>query len=202
MDVSRVLGEQDALRAEAEGVYRDLQLDEVLAYVGTPTIVGSAALGLMVRRDLDVDVVCQRLDDAAVGAVAAVGARLATQPPVRLVTFRNDCGAWNLEPDAYPDGLYLGVECRASSGAIWNLDIWFLDQPERQPSTAHLTTLRPRLTDESRAAIIDIKRAWAERPEYGTTVKSFDVYRAVLDDGVRDPARFETWVEQWKKPQP
>jgi hypothetical protein len=94
------------------------------------------------------------------------------------------------------------VECRASSGAIWNLDIWFLDQPERQPSTAHLTTLRPRLTDESRAAIIDIKRAWAERPEYGTTVKSFDVYRAVLDDGVRDPARFETWVEQWKKPQP
>ncbi|MGQ7753334.1 hypothetical protein ACUN29_33460 [Streptomyces sp. WC2508] len=201
MDVSEVLGEQDALRAEAEGVYRELRLDKLLADVGTPTIVGSAALGLMVRRDLDLDVVCERLDDAAVAAVAAVGARLATHPHVRLVTFRNDCGAWNREPDAYPDGLYLGVEC-VSSGAAWNLDVWFLDEPERQPSTAHLATLRPRLTDESRAAIIEIKRTWADRPEYGTTVKSFDVYRAVLDDGVRDSARFETWVGQRKKPQP
>ncbi|MFI7367291.1 hypothetical protein ACIBO4_34615 [Streptomyces sp. NPDC050149] len=201
MDVSEVLGEQDALRAEAEGVYRELRLEKLLADVGTPTIVGSAALGLMVRRDLDLDVVCERLDDAAVAAVAAVGARLATQPHVRLVTFRNDSGAWNQEPDAYPDGLYLGVECVAA-GATWNLDIWFLDNPERQPSTAHLTTLRPRLTDESRAAIIEIKHKWADRPEYGTTVKSYDVYRAVLDDGVRDPAQFETWVGQQTRPQP
>ncbi|MFI1825227.1 hypothetical protein ACH41E_02065 [Streptomyces sp. NPDC020412] len=195
MDASEVLGEQDELRAAAEAVYRELRLDELLAGVGTPTVVGSAALGLMVRRDLDLDVTCERLDDAAVAAVAAVGARLATHPQVRLVTFRNDCGAWNREPDAYPNGLYLGVEC-VSSGATWNLDVWFLDEPERQPSTAHLTTLRPRLTDRTRAAIIDIKRAWADRPEYGTTVKSFDVYRAVLDDGVRDPAQFETWARR------
>ncbi|MFH8614840.1 hypothetical protein ACH4E8_07150 [Streptomyces sp. NPDC017979] len=201
MDASEVLGEQDELRAAAEDVYRELRLDELLAGVGTPTVVGSAALGLMVRRDLDLDVTCERLDDAAVAAVAAVGARLATHPQVRLVTFRNDCGAWNREPDAYPNGLYLGVEC-VSSGATWNLDVWFLDEPERQPSTAHLTTLRPRLTDRTRAAIIDIKRAWADRPEYGTTIKSLDVYRAVLDDGVRDPAQFETWVGQAKKPRP
>lgn len=190
-----MLEEQDALRAEAEEVYEDLRLDELLAEVGTPTVVGSAALGLMVRRDLDLDVACARLDEAAVASVAAVGARLATHPRVRLVTFRNDRGTWNQEPDAYPDGLYLGVEYRATpTGAPWNLDVWFLDEPERQPSTAHLTTLRPRFTDETRAAVIDIKRAWADRTEYGTTVRSFDVYRAVLDDGVRDPAGFETWA--------
>ncbi|SOD64286.1 hypothetical protein SAMN06297387_11610 [Streptomyces zhaozhouensis] len=180
MAVSEVLTEQDALRAEAGGVYRDLRLEELLSDVGAPTIVGSAALGLMVRRDLDIDVACARLDDAAVAAVTAVGAQLGTHPRVRLVTFRNDCGVWNQEPDAYPDGLYLGVECRASSGATWNVDIWFLDQPERQPSTVHLTTVRPYLTDETRVAIIGIKRAWVDRPEYGKSVKSFDIYRAVL----------------------
>ncbi|MGC0332381.1 hypothetical protein RKD23_005371 [Streptomyces sp. SAI-170] len=196
MDAVGVLGEQAALRAEAEGVYRDLRLGELLAEVGTPTVVGSTALGLMVRRDLDVDVTCERLDDAAVAAVAGVGGRLARHRDVRLVTFRNDRGAWNQEPDAYPDGLYLGVECRAASGDMWNLDIWFLDEPARQPSTAHLTSLRPRLTDETRAAILGIKRAWADRPEYGTAVRSYDVYRAVLDDGVRDPAGFEAWVRK------
>ncbi|MFI7009452.1 hypothetical protein [Streptomyces sp. NPDC050145] len=200
MDVSDLRAGQTALRAEAEQVYRDLGLDASLPRVGTPAVVGSAALGLMVRRDLDVDVTCARLDDAAIAAVAAVGAGLAAHPRVRLVTFRNDCGTWNREPDAYPDGLYLGVECRApSSGAAWNLDLWFLDAPERQPSTAHLTTLRPRLTDETRAAIIAIKRAWAERPEYGTTVRSVDVYGAVLDDGVRDPAGFTDWLAARRK---
>lgn len=196
MNVKHVLGEQDALRAEADGVYRDLRLDDLLGEIGTPTVVGSAALGLMVRRDLDVDVACPRLDDAAVAAVAAAGGRLATHPRVRTVTFRNDCGSWNQEPDVYPDGLYLGVECRAPSGALWSLDIWFLDEPERQPSTAHLTSLLPRLTDDSRAAILQIKRAWADRPEYGTTVRGFDIYRAVLDDGVRDSEGFARWVER------
>ena len=196
MAVTGVLAEQDALRAEAEGVYQDLRLGEVLADVGTPTVVGSAALGVLVRRDLDVDVACARLDDAAVAAVAAVGGRLATHPRVRLVTFRNDCGAWNQEPDRYPDGLYLGVECRAASGELWTVDVWFLDEPERQPSTVHLSSLRPRLTDESRAAIVDIKRAWADRSEYGRSVRSVDVYRAVLDDGVRTAEDFARWLQR------
>lgn len=194
MDVANVLAEQDALRAEAEEVYRDLRLDEALADVGTPTVVGSAALGLMVRRDLDVDVACARLDETAVAAVAAVGGRLATHPRVRSVTFRNDCGAWNEEPEVYPDGLYLGVTCRGPSAALWSVDIWFLDEPERQPSTVHLSSLRPRLTDASRAAIIAIKRAWVDRPEYGRTVRGVDIYRAVLDDGVRGPEQFADWV--------
>ena len=197
-----MLGEQDALRAEAEDVYRDLRLDEVLTDVGTPTVVGSTALGVMVRRDLDVDVVCPRLDAAVAASVAGVGARLATHERVRVVTFRNDCGVWNQEPEAYPDGLYLGVECRTPAGAVWNLDIWFLDEPHRQPSTTHLTTLRPRLTDENRAAIIEIKQALAGRLEYGTTIRSFDVYRAVLDEGVRDSAGFETWVARERKTSP
>lgn len=194
MDMSEVLTEQRALRDAAEGVYADLGLAELLAKIGTSAIVGSAALSLMVRRDLDVDVSCRRLDGATVSAVAAVGGQLASHAAVRTVTFRNDCGSWNQEPDAYPDGLYLGVGCRARSGDMWTLDIWFVDQPERQPSTMHLTTLGPRLTDETRAAIIAIKKSWADRPEYGTTFKSLDVYRAVLDDGVRSPARFETWL--------
>lgn len=82
MHISGVLGEPDTLRAEAEGVHRGLRLDVRLADIGTPTIVGSAALGLMVCGDLDLDVVCECPDDGAVAAVAAAvaagGARLAT----------------------------------------------------------------------------------------------------------------------------
>ncbi|MCO1580603.1 hypothetical protein M8C13_33090 [Crossiella sp. SN42] len=47
------LARQGEVRAEAEAVLAELGLTERLATAGEPTVVGSAALGLMVRRDLD-----------------------------------------------------------------------------------------------------------------------------------------------------
>ncbi|WP_448321607.1 hypothetical protein [Streptomyces sp. CO7] len=193
MDGSGIREEQEALRAEARGGYQDLALGGPLERVGVPAVVGSAALGVMVRRDLDVDVACERLDDATATAVAETGALLATHPRVRTVTFRDDRGERSREPDRYPDGLDLGVECRTPTGALRNLALWFLDDPERRPSTAHPATLLPRLTDGSRRTVLKIKRAWAGHPEYGTSVSGIDVHRAVLDDGVGGPAQFEDW---------
>ena len=185
-----LLRQQDELQAEAEAVEVDLQLDALLRPIGEPVRVGSAALGLMVWRDLDLTVVCTEL---AVEPVAAVGARLAAQPRVRQVTFRNDTGHWNTDP-SYPDGLYLGVEYRSASGRAWKLDIWFVDEPDRQPDLAHLQWMPAQLCLETRAAILLVKSAWASRPEYGKSITSFDIYTAVLKDGVRTREDFEAWV--------
>ncbi len=96
----------------------------------------------------------------------------------------------------YPDGLYLGVRYRATEGADWKIDIWFIIDPDRQPDLAHIRSLPPRLTDESREVILRIKDAWAGRAEYGRTVKSFDIYSAVLDDHVSSEAEFESWLSR------
>ncbi|WP_327064945.1 hypothetical protein OG500_03895 [Kitasatospora sp. NBC_01250] len=192
MTTNELLRQQDELQAEASTVNEDLGLDEALGRLGDPVRVGSAALGLMVKRDLDITVVCPRLGGAEREAVVAVGARLALHERVWQVRFRNDTGAWNTDP-GYPDGLYLGVGYRSPQGRRWSLDIWFVDEPERQPDLAHVRTLPERLTAETREAILRIKEAWAERPEYGRSVRSWDVYRSVLDDGVRTVAEFDGW---------
>jgi hypothetical protein len=184
-----LLQRQDALQAEADAVCADLGLDELLASVGQPVRVGSSALGLMVGRDVDITVTCTALSPATMEAVAGIGARLAVHERVRQVRFRDDTGHWNTDP-AYPDGLYLGADYRAPRGHDWNLDIWFVDEPGRQPDLAHLTTLAPRLTPETRIAILAIKQAWADR---GAKVRGFDVYRSVLDDQVRTPEQFDQW---------
>ncbi|MFI9366206.1 hypothetical protein ACIG5E_34910 [Kitasatospora sp. NPDC053057] len=186
-----LLRHQTALQAEADAVHADLDLDALLGALGKPVRVGSSALGLMVRRDLDVTVTCPRLDTAAHQRVAALGARLALHERVRQVRWRNDTGAWNEDPAAYPDGLYLGLSYRSPDGLDWTLDVWFVDDPARQPDLAHLRDLPPRLTPQARTAILRIKHAWAENPDYGRTVRSWDIYRAVLDDGVRTPQEFE-----------
>ena len=43
------------------------------------------------------------------------------------------------------------------------------------------------------SADLSHKAAWVDRPEYDTSVRSYDVYRSVLDDGVRTPQQFHQW---------
>ncbi|HUP72142.1 MAG TPA: hypothetical protein VM282_03760 [Acidimicrobiales bacterium] len=180
----------DFLQREAEGVRRDLGLDDTLGVLGQVHIVGSAALGLMVRRDLDLTIVCDRLD---VLELYAAGASLVRHPHVRELTFRNDCGHWNIDP-MYPDGVYWGIDYREGD-VRWNLDIWFVDEPDRQPDLAHVREFPARLTPETREAIMKIKSLWCDRPEYGGVVRSYDIYIAVLDHGVRTTGDFDAFLK-------
>ncbi len=190
MGINELLRRQDELQAEAASVRADLRLDQRLTPHGTVVPVGSAALGLMVWRDLDLTVVCRHLD---VEAVAGTGARLAVHPGIREVRFRNDTGDWNTDP-TYPDGLYLGLRYRAATGGTWQVDVWFVDDPDRQPDLAHVRELPARLTPQTRAAILTIKDAWAGRPEYRRDVRSWDIYTAVLDDAIGTPEEFAAWL--------
>ena len=187
---------QRLLQGEAEAVLDDLDLVAGLEAVGDPIRTGSSALGVMVKPDIDMTTACARLDLAAFDAVAQLGTRLARHERVRQVTFRNDTGVWNTEPDKYPDGLFLQLRYRSVRPRDWNLDLWFVDQPERQPDLMHLRTLLPRLTDETRAAILRIKEEWTPRPEYGRQVNGTLIYEAVLDGGVRTLPDFAEWLEQ------
>ncbi|WP_200907978.1 hypothetical protein [Achromobacter sp. DMS1] len=53
-----------------------LGLDRLPAAIGTPIRVGSSALGLMVRRDVDITVICEALDQKTQEAVVELGARI------------------------------------------------------------------------------------------------------------------------------
>ena len=187
-----LLRRQAALQAEAGAVEADLHVAELLGPIGEVNHVGSAALGLMVWRDLDLTVVCAKL---ALEPVTAVSARLAAHPRVNTITFRNDSEHWKTNPN-YPDGLYLGVGYRSPTNADWKLDIWFVDEPERQPDLAHMRWMPEKLTLETRTSILLIKSAWASRPEYGKSVKSFDIYQSVLEDGVQTLEAFDAWLDQ------
>jgi hypothetical protein len=182
--------DQEALRTESDHVVNALGLNQSLAALGDPIRVGSSALGLMVRNDIDITVVCEALTMTTHESVVSLAAELARHHRVNKVQFRNDTGAWNTDP-TYPDGLYLGVNYRSPQGEDWNLDIWFIDDPARQPDLQNLQQMPAQLTRETRAAILAIKQAYAKNPEYGRSITSHDIYRAVLDNGVRTPEEFE-----------
>lgn len=198
--MSGILEKQAELQAQADVIVSALGLEDALRLAGNPVRVGSSALGLMVRRDIDVTVVCKRLDPAARRTVAEIAGELMLDSRVGAVRYRNDSGLWNVEPQNYPDGLYLGLTYRTEAGEDWNLDIWFIDEPDRQPDLKHLKTLLPHLTNEVRKTILVIKTDLAATaPKGGKPAPSALVYEAVLDGEVTTTAEFEEWLLRQQK---
>ena len=193
MTDDELLDRQAALQARADEVVRDLDVLALAGTVGTPTRTGSSALGLMVRRDIDITTV----GDLDVQRVFALGQVLAAHPRVRQTTFRNDTGHWNKSAD-YPDGLYWLVEYVDAAGDGWTLDLWFLAAGTTQYDLEHMKTLPQRLTPEVRAAILRIKEDRQARaaPPPGPNLPSYEIYEAVLDHGVRTPAEFERYTAE------
>lgn len=187
-----LLTRQLQLQAEADAIVEEMHLKQLLAEAGTPVKVGSAALGLMAWRDLDITVVCSMLNIVAISGIAS---QLMSNPRVRDLKFINDTGNWNTDP-SYPDGYFLGVTYESKIGTKWELDIWFVDEPEKQPDLQHIRTMPDRLTPAAIVSILSIKTLWATRAEYGEQVTSFDIYTAVLDNHVRTPDEFKQWLER------
>ena len=62
MDSTVLFKKQNKLQKEAAEILGKLKLFKRLSATGKPIVVGSSAVGLMVRRDIDVTVVCATLD--------------------------------------------------------------------------------------------------------------------------------------------
>lgn len=68
-----ILDRQAALPVEADAAVVDLELAAELASFGEPVRVGSSAMGLMSKPDVDLTVICPKLDGGVAQVVAQLG---------------------------------------------------------------------------------------------------------------------------------
>jgi hypothetical protein len=54
--------------------------------------------------------------------------------------------------------------------------------------------LRDSITDEQRAAVLRIKDVWFRLPSYPDQIGGQEIYTAVVDDAVRTPEQFRSWL--------
>ena len=175
MDLS---ARQDQLQAEAARVVADLDLLVLLGRLGRVRVIGSAASGLMVWRDLDISV----YTSASRGEVADVVRDLVAHPEVDDLHFVGPHTPSGLPKD---QRYYAVVHHRD-----WKIDLslWTSTGPSGGFSDAD--ALRERLDDETRLAILTIKDHWCRLDEYPDVVSGVDVYDAVLNHGVRTVEEF------------
>jgi hypothetical protein len=147
-------------------------------------VVGSVALRVVVRPDIDLAIVTDkpRVEDgfAVVGECAAI-------PQVLRGRFRRDLSPGD---PIFPSGLYWKLDYRADDGVAWTIDMWLLERGA--PGGLDITTrLGRRLTDDRRAAVLAIKEAAAAQDR---RVSGYMVCQAVIDDEVDSPEEFDRWL--------
>lgn len=146
-----------------------------------PVVVGSAALDLVVRPDIDVEFL---VDELSIRDGFAVMSAVAELPKVRSIRY-NDAR------DKPEQGLYWKVLYELTPAETWTLDLWMFRRDHPGPlASSMVEPIRAALTPETRDAILAIKEAAAER---GERAWGHWLYRAVINEGVRDYAEFLAW---------
>jgi len=182
-----ILFEQSAaLQQRAWDVICDARIVDTWRGIGAEiNLVGSLKTGLMMNhRDIDFHIYTRPFvlaDSFLAAARLAENPRIQSMKYLNLVDQEDRCVEWHAK--------YLD-----SAGDTWQIDmIHFL------PDSAYVgyfETVAERisaaLTPETRAAILRIKAAVPE----GQKVMGIQIYRAVLEAGVRRPEDFWPWLEQ------
>jgi hypothetical protein len=176
------------LRRAAHEVLDNQALIRLLETYGRPKVVGSVALGLMVWRDIDIEVeVAGEIDESDVWAAAR---QILSLDAISVVSVADDRSG---QTTCRVPSMYVGARYWSKASTVWKIDIRFVRSADAIASE-HLQDLGSRLTPETRLRILTIKDTISKRPEYGTAVSGMDVYRAVLFGGVEHLMGFDAWL--------
>ena len=169
----------------AQYILADLQLIERWHVFGKPIVVGAVAYGLVVAPDIDMEIFC---DEPKIQDGFEVLRACSLHPRVRKARFANQLD----EPD---QGLYWQLRYRHETGQEWKIDMWSMRHDHPGPNAAALVEpMNQALTDETRQVILELK----EQTLLDATLQrgSIHIYRAVLDDDIRNVKEFRMWLER------
>lgn len=180
-----MLARAEARRQSAWRVLERLDLLRRWARYGEPFVVGSVALRVVVRTDIDMEIVT---DEPRVEDGFAVVAECAPIAGVLRGRYRNELV--NGDP-TLPSGLYWKLDYRADDEQVWTIDMWLLERGARRRGLDETTRLGPLLTDDRRAVVVAIKEAAAANDR---RVSGLAVCQAVVYDDVGSLEEFDRWL--------
>jgi len=165
-------------KAAAEHILRDTGLLERLARIGRPHVIGSFRMDMMAWNDLDIDV---ENTDMSLQKLYELTAHITGAYSPRWYEAKEEINGEGKRV------WFHGFEAMID-GELWNFDIWFFDRETIEKAEAYCDRVAQmsQCCQGSREAILSIKQELIKRGLYGfDRYASMDVYRAVLEQGIR-----------------
>ncbi len=184
MTSSDVIQRSEQRRHTAEAILHDLDLMNRWRRFGRPVLVGALAIDVAVAPDIDMEIYCP---DLKIEHGFQVISECAMNPRVTSAQFINALNT----PDK---ALYWQLHYCDEAGIDWKVDMWSAPEDYALPRGEHFVQpMKAALTPETRMAILTLKeaRAAGELPMF----LSVDLYRAVIEGGVRTPDQWRKWQQ-------
>ncbi len=167
----------DSFKTQADKLLYDCGLFKELEKFGTPYIVGSYSMDLMVWNDLDIYVSNETMsNDNLYNVTTFILDRFKpTWYEAKQDTIDNKT-VW-----------FQGFETNIL-GELWNVDIWFFDKEKIAATKDFCDKIKAEAQSDSakKEAVISIKKMLIQKDEYGYgKYTSMDVYKAVFELGIR-----------------
>lgn len=190
----QLLHNQQVLQNEAHRLVAELNLVEVLRAAGAVRLTGSSVLGLMVWRDIDLQISSPGLQIAQAFTLLNP---LLTHPRVKQVRYLHQ--SEHFKEQGLDERYFFMISYQPEGQAEWKLDISFWLGQGVHPEPVQ-EAMEQQLTPATRLTILRIKQVWYQLPAYRSTVYSTDIYDAVLQHGVQTLAQFDDYLRARGKP--
>jgi hypothetical protein len=186
-----LVARQSALQVEAAALLDELEQSEIFIDIGPLEVTGSYISNLMCWRDLDVSLLVGA--DYSPRDVLHLISRVMELPGVVGFDYRDERAERSSTGLVKEERYHVPILLDRGTG-LWRLDLtlWLHDLHENV--TAWHRALRSKITDEQRAAVLRIKDVWFRLPSYPDQIGGFEIYTAVIDDSVRTPQEFRSWL--------
>jgi hypothetical protein len=165
---------------EAKRIISDLDLLQTLEQYGETRLVGSVALELIVKRDIDLHVLVNTDDLSAVAEKISLD--LKKNHRVKEVTIYRDRTNY---------GVKLSITDFPGDSGNWLIEIWITDWIENT-QFAFTELLQRTLTHQQREIIMQIKEDFYYQGFLKEELRTL-IYRAVLEGGVQNSQDFLAW---------
>jgi hypothetical protein len=186
-----LLARQAALQVEGAEVLAGLDLGSLFGDIGPVLVVGSYVSGLMCWRDLDV-VVLGGVEFSPANVLDLLK-RVVELPGFAGLTYRDERGERCPTGEARDERYHVPFDLDVGQGR-WRIDLSVFLRDLHDHVAAWHEHVRDTITDQQRLAVLRIKDVWHRLPSYPDQVSGWEIYTAVLRDGVRTPEQFGRWL--------
>ncbi len=181
---SDLLERAGKLQVEAGEVMKTIKLMESLQPYGEVVFTGSYFLDVMVYPDLDLYVPMTSIEN-----IFTAAGQMASSTRVERVNYENE------DHPTIPGGIFLNLRVNFGAwGRPWKVDIWWLDENVIQEKMNSMHHFKKMITPDLRELIIHYKNSLINSAGRTPQYSGYFVYKAFLDEGLRDPAEITTYL--------
>lgn len=171
------------LRTEATEIISELGLLEMLEPFGNAQLVGSVALDLVVKPDIDFHLLIGNSDVVSVA-----------ESIKDTLIAKGICSEIRLSDYLERNSLKIGIDIIRGQSTEWSIDIW-VTSDSSTTGFEETMRIREKLNEENRKIILKLKRFFHSKGQLQDGMSSI-IYRAVLDEGISSLQEFQDYLER------